>query len=154
MKRNIIGLLTLSASLLTGGYLLGQNKPAAAPAAAQKPQKLVRMATLNTVEANREFQANVQLIQAQRNAVVELNGRVEKETDPKKKQELKTQFDQALAKLNENNALMEKTYNFSLNRNYTLEIERAHVYMLVTEEEAAAFEKEQKAQADKAAKKK
>jgi hypothetical protein len=45
-----------------------------------------------------------------------------------------------MTKLNENNALMRKTYGFSLDRNYSVVIEKAHVYMFVTEEEAAQLE--------------
>ena len=58
-----------------------------------------------------------------------------------------------MAKLNENNDAMRKAYGFSLDRNYTLEIEKAHVYMLVTEEEAAKLEAAEKAAAKPAAKK-
>lgn len=147
MKRHTLTVLALSASLFTAGHVLGQGKaksgtPAPAAAEAPKPMKLVKIATLNSVEANREFQNNVQLLQAQRQAVVELNAAVEKEKDAKKKKELQTQRDQVLAKLNENNAQMQKAYGFSLTRNYTMEIEKSHIYLQVTEEEAAKFEKE------------
>ena len=150
MKRTTLTFLALGASLLTGGYLLGQSQTkAAAPASPAAPQqKLVRVATLNNVQANREFQANVQLLQGQRQAAIELNSAWEKEKDAKKKQELKTQLDTLMAKLNENNQAMVKTYGFSIDRNYALEIEVAHIYMLVSEEEAARIEKAEKAKAD------
>jgi hypothetical protein len=35
---------------------------------------------------------------------------------------------------------MRKTYGFSLDRNYSVVIEKAHGYMFVTEEEAAQLE--------------
>ncbi len=144
MKRLTLSVLLLGTSILTTGYLRGQNQSGpATPAAA--PQKLVRVATLKTVEANREFQANVQLLQAQRQAAVELNANMEKEKDAAKKKELKTQFDQLMARLNENNDKMQKSYGFSLARNYTMEIETAHIYMIVTEEEAAKIDQAQKA---------
>jgi hypothetical protein len=41
---------------------------------------------------------------------------------------------------------MEKAYGFSLSRNYTIEIEKANVYMIVTDEEAAKIEAAQKQQ--------
>jgi len=110
MKRTTLTFLALGASLLTGGYLLGQSQTkAAAPAGAGPQQKLVRVATLNSVQANREFQANIQLLQAQRQAAIEVNSAWEKEKDAKKKQELKTQLDNLMAKLNENNQAMVKT---------------------------------------------
>jgi hypothetical protein len=146
-KRHTLTLLALGASLLSAGFVLGQNKGGSAAPAAQaaKPMKLIRVATLKTVEANREFTSNVQLLQAQRQAAVELKSALDKEKDAKKKKEMQTQLDQILAKLNENNDKMQKTYGFSLARNYTMEIETSHIYLQVTEEEAAAIEKAQKA---------
>lgn len=132
-------LLTLLAPL----SLLAATLPAAQPAAkadAPKAQKLVQVSSLNTIEANREFQANVQLLQAQRQAAVELNTAIEREKDAAKQKELKGRLEALMAKLNENNALMRKTYGFSLDRNYSVVIEKAHVYMFVTEEEAAQIE--------------
>jgi len=132
-------LLTLLAPL----SLLAAPLPAAQPAAkadAPKAQKLVQVSTLNTIEANREFQANVQLLQAQRQAAVELNTAIEREKDAAKQKELKGRLEALMTKLNENNALMRKTYGFSLDRNYSVVIEKAHVYMFVTEEEAAQLE--------------
>lgn len=157
MKHSLLTCAALGASFLIAGYALGQTKAGstaatASPAVAPAATKLIKVATLSTVEANRDFAKNVQLIQAQRQMAVELNGAWEKEKDAKKKGELKTQLDALLAKLNENNAAMSKAYGFSLTRNYTMEIETAHIYMQVTEEEAARFEQEQKAAAQKDAK--
>ncbi len=130
-------------TLLAPFSLLAASLPAAQPAAkadAPKAQKLVQVSTLNTIEANREFQANVQLLQAQRQAAVELNTAIEREKDAAKQKELKSRLDALMTKLNENNALMRKTYGFSLDRNYSVVIEKAHVYMFVSEEEAAQLE--------------
>lgn len=150
MNRNTLTTFTVALSLaFASGAFAQSGKPAAEQA---KQQKLVRVATLPTAEVNREFQSNVQLMQAQRQAAVELNTAFEKETDAKKKAELKKQLDQALAKLNENNEKMTKAYGFSLNRNYTMEIVSSNIYMLVSDEEAAAIEKAAKDEAAKAAK--
>lgn len=149
MKRSSFILLALSAALFTAGSMSAQNKAGKAPAApAPTQQKLVRVATLNTIEANREFQANMQLLQAQRQAAVELNSAYEKEKDGKKKKELKTRLDELMARLNENNEKMQKAYGFSLTRNYTMQIEKSHIYLLVSDEEAAKIEKAQ-AEAEK-----
>jgi hypothetical protein len=37
---------------------------------------------------------------------------------------------------------MFKTYGFSLNRNYVLTVEKSHIHMWVTEEEAKAMAKQ------------
>ncbi len=144
MKKSLLILSILGASLLSGGYLLGQaggsasNTPAGATS---KPQRLIRVSTLRTVEANQEFQTNVQVMQAKRQQLIEANTAVEKETNAAKKKELKAKLDDLLGKLNEDNQKMFKAYGFSLERNYTLVPEVAHIYMLVSEEEAVRFEK-------------
>jgi hypothetical protein len=147
MKQRTLQLLAVSASLLTAASMFGQPKTAATPAApAAQPgqqQKLVKIATLPTVEANREFQANVQIVQAQRQNAIELNAAIEKEKDAKKKADMKKELDTLMARLNENNEKMQKAYGFSLTRNYTMEIEKSHIYMFVTDEEAAKIEKQQ-----------
>ena len=142
MIKTSLRVLILSVSMLSASLW------AAEPAA--KEQKLLKVCTLNTAEANKEFQSNVQLVQAQRKLAIEANAAYEKETDTKKKADLKTKLDALLAKLNENNQKMIKTYGFSLERSYTVSIEKADVYMLVTDEEAAKIEK---AQAETAKKK-
>lgn len=141
MKRTT--LLSLAAGILLAPAMIAAD----AKKVESKPttQRLVKVSTLSTTEANREFQTNVQLVQSQRQAAVELNNAIEKEKDAAKKKELKAQFDALITKLNENNEAMRKAYGFSLDRNYTLEIEKAHVYMLVTEEEAAKIEAAEKA---------
>ncbi|MDD3178785.1 MAG: hypothetical protein PHQ04_00390 [Opitutaceae bacterium] len=146
MTKKSIGLLALVASLFAAGILLAQSgapKFDVTTASAPKQQKLVRVCTLNTIEANQEFQANVQLMQAQRQQAIELNSAMEKETAADKKKEMKAKLDELMAKLNENNQKMIKAYGFSLDRSYTMVIEKAHVYMAVTDEEAAKIEKEQ-----------
>ena len=144
MKRHHLSILALAAILMTAGFALGQAQSGAAAAPA-KQQKLVRVTTLSSVQANREFQANVQLLQTQRQAAIDLTAALEKEKDATKKKELKTQLDTIVAKLTENNAAMQKAYGFSLTRNYTMEVEVANIYMLVTDEEAAKIDQAQKA---------
>ncbi len=162
MKRYTLTLLALCAAFLSAGYLLGQGQskaagsstaaPAAPAAAAAPQQKLIKVATLSTAQANRDFQANVQLVQMQRQAAIELNSKIEAEKDAAKKKELKSQFDALMAKLNENNQAMVKNYGFSLTRNYTMEVEVSHIYLIATDEEIAQIEKAQKEQ-DKKGKK-
>jgi len=152
MKKSTLAALGLSLSLLAGSAFAADTKKAAAPApapAAEKQQKLVRVSTLKNVESNREFQANVQVMQAMRQQAVELNAAHDKETNATKKKEFKAKLDEAMKNLNDNNQKMVKAYGFSLDRNYTMVIETAHVYMFVSDEEAAKIEKEQAAAAKK-----
>ncbi len=153
MKKSTLLALGLTGSLLTAIAFAADTKkaaPAPAPAAAApQQQKLVRVATLKTIEANREFQANVQILQAQRQQAIELNAAADKETNAAKKKELKAKVDALMVQLNENNEKMVKAYGFSLSRNYTLVTEVAHIYMFVSDEEAAKIDKEQAAAAAK-----
>jgi hypothetical protein len=155
MKQSTLTVLALGAALVLSSHALAQTKSgqtaAPAPAAQQQQIKLARVVTLNGIDVNRDFQNNVQILQAQRQAVIELNATMEQEKDSKKKAELKKQVDEALAKLNENNEKMAKAYGFSLARNYTMVVETAHIYTFVTDEEAAQFEK---AEAEKKAEEK
>lgn len=100
---------------------------------------LVKVASLNTIDANKEFQKNVQLVQQQRALAAQTLTKLNSTTDEKVKVKLQKQFDALQDKLNENNQLMFKTYGFSLNRNYVLTVEKSHIHMWVTPEEAEAI---------------
>ena len=153
MNRTLSRILAGTAALVAASaFVLPLHAAPATPAPAPAPTttKLVHIATLNSAAANREFQTNVQILQNQRKAIVELNAAMEKEKDSKKKQEMKTRLDRDVAKLNEDNDKMQKAYGFSLARSYTMEIVTSNIYMMVTDEEAAQIEKEQKAAAAKA----
>lgn len=145
MTKTAIRLLLISASMFTACLWAAESSTATAP----KQQKLLKVCTLNTAQANTEFQNNVKLVQAQRQLAIEAKAAYDKETDAAKKKELKGKLDAIIAKLNENNQKMIKTYGFSLERNYTLQIEKADIYMLVTDEEAAQIAKAQEAAAAK-----
>ena len=141
MKFTITILVVATSVCLT---LHSQDKKEAAsskdsPKAEQKLQ-LVKVASLNTIQANQEFQKNVQLVQQQRALAVQLLSKIQSEQDEEKHKELKKQLDALQGKLNENNKLMFKTYGFTLNRNYVLTVEKAHVHMWVTAEEAVAIQ--------------
>ena len=102
---------------------------------------LVKVASLNTIDSNKEFQKNVQLVQQQRSLAAQVLSKIEASKNQKEKAELQAQFDSLQKKLNENNQLMFKTYGFTLNRNYVLTVEKANVHMWVTQDEAQAIKK-------------
>jgi hypothetical protein len=150
LKSTLTLLAFLACSTLTGFSKDKAGETAAAP----KPDdiRLVKIATLNTVEANQEFQRNVQIMQAARAELIRLKTAVDAEKDAAKKKDLEKQLDDKLKELNDNNQKMVKAYGFSLTRDYVLVVETAHIYMQVSPEEAATYEKElekQKAPAKK-----
>ncbi|MDG1139307.1 MAG: hypothetical protein P8N49_07280 [Opitutales bacterium] len=101
--------------------------------------QLVKVASLNTIDANKEFQKNVQLVQQQRALAAQVVAKLNETKDKKEIKKLESQLDALQQKLNENNQLMFKTYGFSLNRNYVLTVEKSHIFMWVNEEEAQAI---------------
>tara|TARA_Y100001934_G_scaffold264072_1_gene340446 strand:+ start:271 stop:837 length:567 start_codon:yes stop_codon:yes gene_type:complete len=150
--KRILALLAFT-SAAAGLVAQDKEKPAAEAVASETPAEpainlaappqqkleLVRVASLNTVEANQEFQKNVRLVQQQRALAVQIVSRLEKVQDKDEHDRLRKQLQDLQAKLNENNRMMFSTYGFTLNRNYVLTVEKAHVHMWVTAEEAAAI---------------
>lgn len=106
--------------------------------------QLVKVASLNTIDANKEFQRNVQLVQQQRSLAAELLSKLENVQDEEEHNKLQAELDTLQQKLNENNQLMFKTYGFSLNRNYVLTVEKSHIHMWVTEKEAKKIKETEK----------
>ena len=136
-KRTLIISVIAVVITLTAGALQG-----AAPT--EKPRKLIRIGSLKTIESNQEFDRNVRLLQAQRARAVELAKALETVQTEEAKEGLQKELDAMMAKLNENNKKMAESYGFSITRNYTRVIESSHIYMFVTEEEAALYEANRK----------
>ena len=67
---------------------------------------LVKVASLNTIDANKEFQKNVQLVQQQRALAAEVLSKLEVSESKNEQEQLSAQFDSLQKKLNENNQLM------------------------------------------------
>lgn len=141
MKKATLGIIALTTLLFVANGAWAQQ----GTVGDEQQKKLVRVSTLNSIESNQEFQRNVQVLQVQRQRAVQLNTAIEEETNADKKAELEEELEALIAKLNDNNEKMLKTYGFSLTRNYTLVVEKAHVYMFVTDEEAEQIEKNQAA---------
>ncbi len=109
-----------------------ETKPAVTVETAQAEgnEKLVKVCTLNSAEANQEFQRNVQVMQAQRKRIIQLQTQLEQTQTPEMKKSLQKEIDTGLEKLNTDNKKMAKTYGFSLNNNYVMVVEQASVYMV------------------------
>ena len=120
------------ACLVSFQYLTGQQHNDTPKSNLQ----LVRVASLNTIDANKEFQKNVQLVQQQRALAAQISSKLDSAEDQDQRKNLEQQLENLQLKLNENNQLMFKTYGFTLNRNYVLTVEKSHIHMWVTEEEA------------------
>ena len=69
----------------------------------------------------------------------ELEAKVAAETDATKKAEMQEKLKTVTANVDKINKQMFKAYGYSVLNNYILVVERQHVYMRVTNEEAAKF---------------
>ena len=143
MKKRTLGITVITATFLALAVATAQldnlrieDSQPAKPAT----QKLIRVSSLNSVEANQEFDKNVRLLQAQRERAVQLANAIETAQTDEAKSGLQQELDALMAKLNENNKKMVQAYGFSLTRNYTRVIETSHIYMFVSDEEAARYE--------------
>lgn len=98
------------------------------------------IAVIPGVEENNNFRRNVQLVQAQRNQLVQMKQAADAATG-----EQKTKIEEEMKKAEEvlikNNEEMTKRYGFSLARDYLMEVEESKLYTLVNEEEFLNAEK-------------
>ena len=102
----------------------------------QQKNVLVKVATLNGLEANDEFTRNVQVLQAQRQEIVKLNASTnEAAVDSDARKALQTQLDAAVKKLETDNQTMAKSYGYSILRNYVRIPEASQVFVVLTEDE-------------------
>lgn len=98
------------------------------------------IAVIPGVEENNRFRQNVQLVQNQRNQLVQMKKAADAATG-----EQKTKIEEEMKKAEEvlvkNNEEMTKHYGFSLARDYLMEVEESKLYTQVTEEEFLNAEK-------------
>lgn len=98
------------------------------------------IAVIPGVEENNNFRRNVQLVQAQRNQLVQMK-EAEKTATDEQKTKLEEEINKAEETLLKNNEEMTKRYGFSLARDYLMEVEESKLYTLVNEEQFLKAEK-------------
>lgn len=129
MSRSV-NLCALTLTLvLTGTCAIAQNEG----------QRIIKVCTLNSVQANEEFNRNVQIMQAQRQLLVSKHNALKAVDDAEARETIQVEIDELLDKINANNKKMYATYGFSLTRNYTIEPDESFVFMLVSDDEAAKY---------------
>jgi hypothetical protein len=140
----VVGLMLLVLLAAVCSPAMAKDESPKAEESSSTQQKLIKVSTLESVEANQEFQKNVQIMQSQRQRVIQLQNQLEQTQTKGLKKSLKKEIAAAMKKLNKDNKKMAETYGFSLNRNYVLVVEKAHIYMSVSDEEATKIELEKK----------
>lgn len=110
------------------------------PSAEISDDGLYPVVTINTVEANQQFQSNVQIMQDFRQQIMNASKTIELETDETKKAEAQQQLEQALEKLNTNNTKMVELYGYSLERDYEYTIDISDLYLELSRKEISELE--------------
>ncbi len=113
--------------------------------------KLLHVSTLRG-PAVQSFERDVKIIQANREAAVQLRAQAERLPEGEDKTKAQEAFAAAEKKLNEDNATMAKTYGFSLTRNYVADIQAGIFFVALTKEEAERALAQQQAEAGEAPK--
>lgn len=86
-----------------------------------------------------EFRRNTAIMRNANNAIVELTKKIEKESDPTVKENLKLQLKQLRDEFDINDKTMQRGYNFSSNRSYMLMFLKTNICVPVSEEEFSQF---------------
>lgn len=84
---------------------------------------------------NEQFRYNVQVMQAQRNRLVQMNNTLAQMADGEEKTKLQDETKAFAERLDADNKTMIEKYGFSLTRNYLLQVVESKLYIAVTEEE-------------------
>lgn len=101
----------------------------------QNGQKFIHVSTISTVEANRQFMQNVNLVNQQRQQIKLLDEARKIVTSQETRDGLTKEIDAAAKKLDENNAAMAKSYGYSLARKYIHAIVKTRIFIKLTDEE-------------------
>ncbi len=111
------------------------TKPTAFESLEANGRKHVLVCSIKTVEANRQFQQNVTVVQNQLAQVKRLQQRIEEALTLVEKEALKKVLDETNKSLEQNNTLMAKTYGFSILRQYLVEVGKTRLYTPVSDKE-------------------
>lgn len=104
----------------------------------QNGQKFVHVSSINTADANAQFIQNVQLVQRQRQMMVELDKRAKTALTEEERKAATEKIKEIGKKLDENNQAMAKAYGYSLTRDYLHQIIKTRIFLKLNEDEYAA----------------
>lgn len=101
----------------------------------QNGQKFIHVSTIGTVDANRQFMQNVNLVNQQRRQIALLDEARKIVSSQETRDGLSKEIEAAAKKLEENNAAMAKSYGYSLSRKYVHAIVKTRIFIKLTDEE-------------------
>lgn len=110
----------------------------------QGGKKFIHVSTINTVEANTQFMQNVQIINNQRQALIDLDKRKKEAFTDGEKTEIDKKIKELSERLAKDNDAMSRAYGYSLTRNYMHVIVKTRVFLKLTDEEYAKAKEDEK----------
>lgn len=104
--------------------------------------KLIHVAMLSDTESNNEFKRNMGIMQRHQENIKALQRTIQSVEGDELKASLEVELQKSVDRLNSDNQKMVDAYGFSLTRRYEQIVEKSHIYMYVTEDEAEDFIKQ------------
>jgi ribosomal protein L12E/L44/L45/RPP1/RPP2 len=98
-------------------------------------RRLLQTAEIRGLDLVVQFDQFAKVLQARRDAVVQLNGLLQRATDPEEKTRIQTQLDQTLELLNKGNKEMVESVGYSITHNYEVEVLEAKFVILLNQDE-------------------
>jgi Spy/CpxP family protein refolding chaperone len=137
-----------AAALLAAPAAFAQTAPAStattAPATAdsqkldivtQDGKKYLLISSIHGIQGNYEFQQNVQIVQNQRQQIVDLTRRRESAFTTPEKEAITQRLLVETKSLDENNKKMFSAYGFTLTQQYWLQVHKSRVYSPISDED-------------------
>ena len=98
-------------------------------------RRLLQTAEIRGLDLVVKFDQFAKVLQARRDAVVQLNGLLQRATNEEEKARIQTQLDQTLELLNKGNKEMVESVGYSITHNYEVEVLEAKFVILLNQDE-------------------
>ena len=114
----------------------------------QDGKKYLLISSIHGIQGNYEFQQNVQIIQNQRQQIIELNRRREVAFTTPEKEAISQRIEAEDKSLRDNNQKMFNAYGFTLSQQYWLQVHKSRVYSPISDEDFNKLSDADKKKAD------
>lgn len=103
-------------------------------------RRLLQTAEIRGLDLVVQFDQFTKVLQARRDAVIQLTQLVQRATEPEEKTRIQAQLDQTVALLNQGNKEMAESVGYSITHNYEVEVLESKFVILLNQEEVNQFE--------------
>ena len=103
-------------------------------------RRLLQTAEIRGLDLVVQFDQFAKVLQARRDAVIQLNGLLQRATSAEEKTRIQTQLDQTLELLNKGNKEMVESVGYSITHNYEVEVLEAKFVILLNQDEVSQIQ--------------